>query len=63
MVPLGNVHGPRVRNHIEISLVRPLFLRLNLSDVVIADYSSTDLGHLHLREVLSRTSIVSSAEL
>lgn len=63
MVPLGNVHRPRVRNHIEIGLVRPRFVWLNLSDVVVADYSSTDFGYLHLREVLSGTSIVSSAEL
>lgn len=63
MGPLGNEHRPRVRNHVKIRLVRPLFLWLDLSDVVIANYGSTDLSDLHLREVLSGTSIVTTAEL
>lgn len=62
-MPLGDKYGPRVRNHIEIRLVRPRFLRLDLSNVVITNYSSTDLGDLHLRKVLSGTRIITTAEL
>lgn len=63
LVPLGNEYWPRVRNHAEIRLVRPTFLWLDLYDIVIPDYGSTDLGNFQLRKVLSRTGIITTAKL
>lgn len=61
--PLGNEYRPGMRHHVEISLVRPWSLWVDLSDVVIANYGPTDLSDLHLRKVLSRTTIITAAEL